>query len=244
MAKDFFTVKFSTLNDKRKAKDKVILELSMGQVRLREWSRYFNPYKEASSLAEIWLRIYYLPVEMWTQEIIAGIGYALGHPLRIDHAAHGQAGHFARVQVKVDMAKPLLEYMDDENKASLAAAPKSKEHPKARGTNPSWQPRGQDNITKDQGDIVKDHMSGPDLAAILVPIKENELPPVGVSNWFDVLDDEDVEGDKIVKGVAGSGIEGKQIEDGMTQVALLGTAKETVANERGLSRMPRVRRSV
>ncbi|XP_057809065.1 uncharacterized protein LOC131023537 [Salvia miltiorrhiza] len=114
----FFTVKFSKLDNKRKAKEKAVLELSTSHIRLREWNRYFNPYKDASSLTELWMRIYYL--SMWTQEIIVGIGYELGRPLCIDHvSAHGVVGHFARVLVEVDMAQPFLEsmYIDDDNNA-------------------------------------------------------------------------------------------------------------------------------
>ncbi|XP_057770815.1 uncharacterized protein LOC130990607 [Salvia miltiorrhiza] len=116
MAKGFFVVKFPTLEEKKKVKANSSIQLSAGHVRFREWTRYFDPYKEVSSLAQIWVRVYYLPVELWTPVIIAGIGRALGHPLRIDNAsAIGHVGHFARILVEIDMALPILNsmYVDD-----------------------------------------------------------------------------------------------------------------------------------
>ncbi|XP_057775307.1 uncharacterized protein LOC130994279 [Salvia miltiorrhiza] len=116
MAKGFFVVKFLTMEAKKKAKGSSFLQLSIGHVRFREWTRYFDPYKEVSSLAQVWVRIYYLPVELWTPVIIAGIGRVLGNPLRIDNAsATGHVGHFARVLVELDMALPILNsmYIDD-----------------------------------------------------------------------------------------------------------------------------------
>ncbi|XP_057792988.1 uncharacterized protein LOC131009590 [Salvia miltiorrhiza] len=116
MAKGFFIVKFLTMEAKKKAKGSSFLQLSIGHVRFREWTRYFDPYKEVSSLAQVWVRIYYLPVELWTPVIIAGIGRVLGHPLRIDNAsATGHVRHFARVLMELDMALPILNsiYIDD-----------------------------------------------------------------------------------------------------------------------------------
>ncbi|XP_057803223.1 uncharacterized protein LOC131018522 [Salvia miltiorrhiza] len=118
MEKGYFTVKFMTMEDKLRVKNNSIQELPTGHIRLREWVRYFDPYKESSSLAQIWVRIYYLPWEFWKPEVISGIGRALGTPIRIDHAsANAEVGHFARILVEVDMARPILNsmYIDDGN---------------------------------------------------------------------------------------------------------------------------------
>ncbi|XP_057802586.1 uncharacterized protein LOC131017859 [Salvia miltiorrhiza] len=57
MAKGFFVVKFLTMEAKKKSKGSSFLQLSIGHVRFREWTRYFDPYKEVSSLAQVIQRI-------------------------------------------------------------------------------------------------------------------------------------------------------------------------------------------
>ncbi|XP_057771119.1 uncharacterized protein LOC130990908 [Salvia miltiorrhiza] len=116
MGKGFFTLKFKSMEDKKIAKAKPVLELTSGCVRLREWTKFFDPYKESSSIAQIWVRIYNLPLEFWHPEVIAVIGRAVGHPIRIESsAAAGAVGHFARVLIEVDLSTPLLEgvYIDE-----------------------------------------------------------------------------------------------------------------------------------
>ncbi|XP_057787511.1 uncharacterized protein LOC131004767 [Salvia miltiorrhiza] len=54
------------------------------------------------------MRIYYLPVEYWTKEIISSIENSVGVPIKVDGAtADEDVGHFARVLVEVDLALPL-----------------------------------------------------------------------------------------------------------------------------------------
>ncbi|XP_057811654.1 uncharacterized protein LOC131025891 [Salvia miltiorrhiza] len=110
MGKGYFTLKFSSAEDKAKAKKHLIWELSTGTIRIREWVKMFDPYREISSLCHVWVRIYYLPVECWYPEIITGIGHHIGLPLQIDSAsAHGEFGHFARLLIEIDLSLPLPE---------------------------------------------------------------------------------------------------------------------------------------
>ncbi|XP_057775190.1 uncharacterized protein LOC130994174 [Salvia miltiorrhiza] len=110
MSKGFYTFKFSTAEDKSIAKRSNFWNLSSGTLRLREWVRNFDPYKEISSLCQVWMRIYYLPVEYWTKEIISSIGRSVGMPIKVDGAtADGDIGHFAMVLVEVDLGLPLPE---------------------------------------------------------------------------------------------------------------------------------------
>ncbi|XP_057790736.1 uncharacterized protein LOC131007838 [Salvia miltiorrhiza] len=116
MGKGFFTIKFKCMEDKKIAKSKSVIELSSGYVRLREWTKFFDPYKESSSLAQIWVRIYNLPLEFWHPEVIAVVGRAVGHPIRMDSSsASGEVGHFARILIEVDLTLPLLDgvYVDE-----------------------------------------------------------------------------------------------------------------------------------
>ncbi|XP_057811626.1 uncharacterized protein LOC131025857 [Salvia miltiorrhiza] len=110
MGKGFFTIKFQSQEDKAVAKAHMLWELSVGSLRLREWVRYFDPYKESSSLAQVWVRIYYLPVEFWHPEVISGIGHWLGQPLKIDSTSMtDDVAHFVRILVEIDLAQPLPE---------------------------------------------------------------------------------------------------------------------------------------
>ncbi|XP_057808979.1 uncharacterized protein LOC131023456 [Salvia miltiorrhiza] len=110
MSKGFYTIKFTTAEDKNCAKRSNMWNLNSGTMRLREWVRNFDPYKEISSLCQVWVRIYYLPVEYWTKEIISSIGRSVGMPIKVDGATvDGDFAHFARVLVEVDLALPLPE---------------------------------------------------------------------------------------------------------------------------------------
>lgn len=70
----------------------------------------FNPYKQRSSTAQIWVRIYELSWEYWDPQIITGIARAVGTPLKIDgNSLDGMFGHYARVLVEVDLSSSLEE---------------------------------------------------------------------------------------------------------------------------------------
>ncbi|XP_057770728.1 uncharacterized protein LOC130990516 [Salvia miltiorrhiza] len=106
LGKGYYTLVFRTPEDKTRAKAKPVWELSCGHVRLREWSKHFDPFKENSSMANVWVRIHYLPIEYWHPEILAGIGRYIGHPIKIDGAsARRDFGQFARLLIELDMSK-------------------------------------------------------------------------------------------------------------------------------------------
>ncbi|XP_057775104.1 uncharacterized protein LOC130994087 [Salvia miltiorrhiza] len=110
--KGYYTLKFHSSEDKAIAKSQLIWQLSTGSLRLREWVRYFNPYKESSSLAQVWVRIYYLLVEFWHPEVLSGIGRWLGQPLKIDgNSIDDEVAQYARIFVEIDLAQPLAESM-------------------------------------------------------------------------------------------------------------------------------------
>ncbi|XP_057770942.1 uncharacterized protein LOC130990730 [Salvia miltiorrhiza] len=106
LGKGYYTLVFRTPEDKTRAKAKPVWELSCGHVRLREWSKHFDPFKENSSMANVWVRIHYLPIEYWHPEILAGIGRYIGHPIKIDGAsARRDFGQFAHLLIELDMSK-------------------------------------------------------------------------------------------------------------------------------------------
>ncbi|XP_057808890.1 uncharacterized protein LOC131023367 [Salvia miltiorrhiza] len=112
VGKCYFTLKFHNKEDKATAKSHIVWELSSGSLRLREWVKYFNPYKESSSLAQVWVHIYYLLVEFWHPEVLSGIGRWLGQPLKIDgNSIDDEVAHFARILVEIDLAQILPKSM-------------------------------------------------------------------------------------------------------------------------------------
>ncbi|XP_057770861.1 uncharacterized protein LOC130990652 [Salvia miltiorrhiza] len=108
LGKGYYTFVFQNDTDKALAKSKYVWEVINGHLRVREWSRNFDPFKEHSSLANVWVRIHYLPIEYWHEEVIAGVARYVDHPIRIDGASTTRDfGQFARVLVELNMAKPL-----------------------------------------------------------------------------------------------------------------------------------------
>ncbi|XP_057791360.1 uncharacterized protein LOC131008507 [Salvia miltiorrhiza] len=108
IGKGYYTMVFSSADDKARAKHKLVWEVFGGLLRLREWSKNFDPFKEHSSLANVWVRIHYLPIEYWHAEILTGIARFVGHPLKIDGAtAQRDFGQYARLLVELDMSKTL-----------------------------------------------------------------------------------------------------------------------------------------
>ncbi|XP_057803355.1 uncharacterized protein LOC131018657 [Salvia miltiorrhiza] len=108
LGKGYYTIVFQNAEDKQRAKAKLIWEVFNGHLRLREWAKNFDPFKELSSLANVWIRIHYLPIEYWHAEVLAGIARFVGHPLKIDGASITRDfGQFARVLVELDMSKSL-----------------------------------------------------------------------------------------------------------------------------------------
>ncbi|XP_057803039.1 uncharacterized protein LOC131018331 [Salvia miltiorrhiza] len=108
LGKGYYTLLFDNAEDKLRAKAQVIWEVSGGHLRLREWVKNFDPFKEHSSLANVWVRIHYLPIEYWNVEVLTGVARYVGHPLRVDGtSAKRDFGQFARILIEIDMSKPL-----------------------------------------------------------------------------------------------------------------------------------------
>ncbi|XP_057785431.1 uncharacterized protein LOC131002938 [Salvia miltiorrhiza] len=108
IGKGFFTLKFSGERDMALAKSKAFWKLRTGIFKIREWTPLFNPYKESAALSQVWMRIYYLPHEIWHPEVISGIARSVGSPIKIDGSTFlGSVGHFARVLMEIDMTKEI-----------------------------------------------------------------------------------------------------------------------------------------
>ncbi|XP_057811449.1 uncharacterized protein LOC131025670 [Salvia miltiorrhiza] len=108
LGKGYYTMIFNTAEDKLRVKAQNTWEVSRGHLRIREWTKNFDPFKEHSSLANVWVRIHYLPIEYWNVKVLTGIARFVGHPLRVDGmSAQCDFGQFARILIEIDMSKPL-----------------------------------------------------------------------------------------------------------------------------------------
>ncbi|KAH6786733.1 hypothetical protein C2S52_006285 [Perilla frutescens var. hirtella] len=74
-----------------------------------------------STLTQLWVRLYNLPLEYWHEEVFVGIARLVGNPLKIDGMSmHGEVGHFARILIEIDMSQPLQSsVMVDREEASF-----------------------------------------------------------------------------------------------------------------------------
>ncbi|XP_057770976.1 uncharacterized protein LOC130990761 [Salvia miltiorrhiza] len=93
--------------------------LRSGILFLQAWTPNFNPHKLDSSLAQVWVRIFNLPHELWHPEVITGIARQVGTPLLIDGlSARASVGNFARILVEINVALEHPSFLDvqcDEN---------------------------------------------------------------------------------------------------------------------------------
>ncbi|XP_057791020.1 uncharacterized protein LOC131008143 [Salvia miltiorrhiza] len=109
LGKGFFTLRFSGENDLAKAKSKAFWKLKAGILKIREWVPLFNPYKETAALSQVWLRIYYLPHELWHPDIVSGLARSAGTPIKIDGSTFlGAVGHYARVLIEMDVTNDIV----------------------------------------------------------------------------------------------------------------------------------------
>lgn len=78
-----------------------------GVMRLNRWIPGYNAL-EKSSVSQVWVRIYNLPLEFRKQQTLFNIGSGIGLPLKIDpHTISLYQGIYARILIEVDMARPL-----------------------------------------------------------------------------------------------------------------------------------------
>lgn len=75
-------------------------------MRLQSWVRGFNPYKGNSSLAQVWVRFYEIPMEYFHPTIIHAMASALGTVLKLDERTKNRSMcHYAQVLIEMDMKK-------------------------------------------------------------------------------------------------------------------------------------------
>ncbi|KAL8524138.1 hypothetical protein ACS0TY_013921 [Phlomoides rotata] len=53
-------------------------------MKLQRWVPDFNPYKVQTSVVQVWIRLYELPMEYWQKEILSAMASVIGKVIKID----------------------------------------------------------------------------------------------------------------------------------------------------------------
>lgn len=78
-----------------------------GVMRLNRWIPGYNALNK-SSVSQVWVRIFNLPLEFRKKQNLFNIGSGIGLPIKIDpHTISLYQGIYARILIEVDMARPL-----------------------------------------------------------------------------------------------------------------------------------------
>ncbi|XP_026450923.1 uncharacterized protein LOC113351073 [Papaver somniferum] len=109
MTKGFFIIMLSSKEDKEKVR-KTKWFINEHLLRLIDWYPSFNPEKQATSHATVWVRFPRLPVELWTEKTILSMGKVLGNPIVLDQKTLDlDFGYFAADLVDIDFGKHIPE---------------------------------------------------------------------------------------------------------------------------------------
>ncbi|XP_057787264.1 uncharacterized protein LOC131004574 [Salvia miltiorrhiza] len=109
LGRGFFTLILSSMDDYAKAKLNSSLKLRHGLLSIKDWSPKFDPYKQNSSLVQVWTRIYYLPHDFWHPKFLTGIAHAIGTPIKMDGPTFNRdVRHFARILIEIDISQELI----------------------------------------------------------------------------------------------------------------------------------------
>lgn len=77
-------------------------------VRFSKWSDDFDPDKQRSSSAVLWVRFPKLKQQYWDYELLMVLGKGLGTPIGVDQRTiNREYGYFANVLVDIDLSKPV-----------------------------------------------------------------------------------------------------------------------------------------
>ena len=119
-AKGFFTVVFSTLEDKDRVFDGGPYFLASTGLYMRPWKPNFFLEKESFTRVPVWIRLFSLPIDYWGLNALKQIGDKLGTFVKASEATlQKRYTSYARICVELDVSGALheglwLEYRDEE----------------------------------------------------------------------------------------------------------------------------------
>ncbi|CAN1121654.1 hypothetical protein LINPERPRIM_LOCUS2293 [Linum perenne] len=109
VANDFFLVRFSNMEDYRRAAFEGPSKIFDYCIAVVRWSPNFNDDDPISSVFT-WVRVPKLPIHYFNNVAVTRIGNCIGKNVRLDLATkEGARARYARACVEVDFSKPLIE---------------------------------------------------------------------------------------------------------------------------------------
>ncbi|XP_057774856.1 uncharacterized protein LOC130993836 [Salvia miltiorrhiza] len=113
LGRGFFTLKFSSPEDSAITFARTTWRLSTRILHLQAWVPNFDPYKAASTLSQVWIRVFNLSHEYWHPEVLSGIARHIGKPIIIDGiSANVVVGQFAHILVDMDVSADVSDVLD------------------------------------------------------------------------------------------------------------------------------------
>ncbi|KAL8478482.1 hypothetical protein ACS0TY_030395 [Phlomoides rotata] len=104
IGRGYYNVQLPNLEDRDRILGMTSWFLKLGVIRVQRWVRDFNPYKTNTSIAEVWVRPFEIPMEYFQTPIIHALASALGTVIKLDDRTRDWSMcHHARVLIEIDM---------------------------------------------------------------------------------------------------------------------------------------------
>lgn len=123
LRKGYYNIQLPNVADRDRILDKRSWGLKPGLLRVQRWVKGFNPYKVNTTLAQVWVRIFEIPLEFFHPQIIQAMASALGTVIKSDERTRTRSMcHYARVLIEVDMTKGCEDYIMFESEGQVMFA--------------------------------------------------------------------------------------------------------------------------
>ncbi|KAL8520022.1 hypothetical protein ACS0TY_010820 [Phlomoides rotata] len=104
LGKGYFNIRFSSREDRDRVFKCRTWSVKLGVMRLQHWVPGFDPEKITSSVTQVWIRLYGLPMEYWQTQVLWAMASIIGTPIMIDKRTKNQSMcYYARVLVELDL---------------------------------------------------------------------------------------------------------------------------------------------
>ncbi|KAL8552220.1 hypothetical protein ACS0TY_001064 [Phlomoides rotata] len=112
IGRGYYNVQLPNLDDRDRILDRSSWPLKPGVVWVQRWVRDFNPYKTNTSIAQVWVRLFEIPMEYFLTPIIHALASSLGTVIKIDDRTKDRSMcHYARVLIELDMKQNFEDYV-------------------------------------------------------------------------------------------------------------------------------------
>ncbi|KAL8509367.1 hypothetical protein ACS0TY_016537 [Phlomoides rotata] len=108
----YYNVQLLNLDDRDKILGRTSWSLKLGVIRVQHWVRDFNPYKTSTSIVQVWVRLFEIPMEYFQTPIIHALASALGTVIKLDERTRDRSMcHYARALIEIDMKQKFEDYI-------------------------------------------------------------------------------------------------------------------------------------